>query len=190
MNAWKSKESVMLQVENKSLKTVPATINCTSSLSKTLSPNTTSNHYPKLTEISKQLCTPEGIQKIMKNTNIKKEPINGAIQVALDENNIDQLNSTFRIDMKSVPQYIIETMKGENTEVTLDEAKLLIQETGDISAQTTHCDMPNQIQHKGDIKLFSANGISGIMLLHEASHPKVYKTDDVKLPKENAFFWP
>ena len=182
MNEWKSKESVMLQVENKSLKTVPATINCTSSLSKTLSPNTTSNYYPKLTEISKQLCTPEGIQKIMKNTNIKKEPINGAIQVALDENNIDQLNSTFRIDMKSVPQYIIETMKGENTEVTLDEAKLLIQETGDISAQTTHCDMPNQIQHKGDIKLFSANGISGIMLLHEASHPKVYKTDDVKLP--------
>ena len=94
MNAWKSKESVMLQVENKSLKTVPATINCTSSLSKTLSPNTTSNYYPKLTEISKQLCTPEGIQKIMKNTNITKEPINGAMQVALDENNIDQLNST------------------------------------------------------------------------------------------------
>ena len=38
MNEWKSKESVMLQVENKSLKTVPATINCPTSLSKTLSP--------------------------------------------------------------------------------------------------------------------------------------------------------
>ena len=103
MHEWKSKESVMLEVENKSLKTVPATINCPTSLSKTLSPNMTSNCYPKLTEISEQLCTREGIQKIMNNTNIKKEAINGAIQVALDENNIDQLNSTFRINMKSIP---------------------------------------------------------------------------------------
>ena len=58
MHEWKSKESVMLQVEDKSLKSIPGiTINCTSSLSKTLSPNTTSNHYQKLTEISEELCT-------------------------------------------------------------------------------------------------------------------------------------
>ena len=58
MHEWKSKESVMLQVEDKSLKTIPGiTINCTSSLFKTLSRNTTSNHYQKLTEISEELCT-------------------------------------------------------------------------------------------------------------------------------------
>ena len=66
MHDWKSKESVMLQVEDKSLKTIPGiTINCTSSLSKTLSPNTTSNHYQKLTEISEELCTSNNLKRML-----------------------------------------------------------------------------------------------------------------------------
>ena len=185
INAWKkqSKEQnwdklSVKQQQKKRLKLTPP------ELSKTIQIKKDAGLKTALESLSKALCNPEVIEKMIGCT--RHIIINEATQITLDEDNIKELNNNVKgIDFNCIKQYIEEVMgeqcMGEQCK-DLGECKLLIQQNDKQCAQTVHCDMKNRITEIEKVELYSKNGISGIMLLHDGPRTVVHDIPNVKLP--------